>query len=276
MRLRKLATDRFVIFLVLGASFFLVNKLATPEASVIAIGPSDIAMLKGRWQAQSGEEPNATELASLVDYHIREEILVREAHRLGLDRDDVILRRRLAQKMELLIRDRVQEPVLTPAEIAAYFQDHQQSYVEPKRVGFRHVFLGSSDEAPPETIERVRSELALSTDPEGWRALGRPFMLARQYGPRSQVQLAELFGTDFANRLIDGQAPGNWWGPVRSSYGLHLVQTVVVLPERAPTLAEVREKVIADLREARLKDSEARAWEDIRARYSVSMDLPPA
>jgi hypothetical protein len=50
--------------------------------------------------------PTASESDRLVADYVREEVLYREALALGLDRDDLVVRRRLVQKMEMLaLRD---------------------------------------------------------------------------------------------------------------------------------------------------------------------------
>ena len=49
--------------------------------------------------------PTAEELKGQIDQYVREEILSREAMKLGLDQNDTIIRRRLQQKMEFLAED---------------------------------------------------------------------------------------------------------------------------------------------------------------------------
>jgi len=108
--LRKALSDQFVWFLVLGASLFALHAYFNDPARQIRLGEADVTMLASRWEAQTGSTPTPEEVNSLVEYHVREEILAREAMRLGLDAGDAIVRRRLVQKMELLIRDRYEPP----------------------------------------------------------------------------------------------------------------------------------------------------------------------
>lgn len=271
-RLAKLLRDRFVWFVLLGLALFVVDRATDREGYRIHVGPEQLTMLQGRWKAQSGLEPTAEELAALVEHHIEEEVLVREARRLGLDRDDVILRRRLAQKMEFLIRDGLQEPTPTPAALNAFFEQHRDRYVRPKRVGFRHVFLGNESQAAARDIAGLLEVLATDASGQAWRTLGVAFMLAREYSPRTHAQLAELFGTAFADRLLEEPAAGQWWGPARSSYGMHLVQVVVVEPAREPGITEVLDQLTTDYRAARLQTAEAAARARLRERYAITVE----
>ena len=67
------------------------------------------------WRRNGGATglPDANELDAGRGY-VREEILVREARRLNLDQDDVIIRRRLAQKYEFFLADADVQPSLMP------------------------------------------------------------------------------------------------------------------------------------------------------------------
>jgi hypothetical protein len=57
-------------------------------------------------QTQSGITPGREQLERLVEEYIDDEVMYREAMRMGLDRDDEIVRRRLIQKVQFLQRDR--------------------------------------------------------------------------------------------------------------------------------------------------------------------------
>src|SRR3954452_20966186 len=54
-----------------------------------------------QWQ----RPPTPAELRGLLSDYLREELLSREARELELDRDDTVVRRRLAQKMTFFLED---------------------------------------------------------------------------------------------------------------------------------------------------------------------------
>lgn len=269
----RILTDRFVIFALIGTAFFAWEALTRDDGSdTIIIGPGDVVMLQGRWQLQSGALPSEAELRSLIDNHTREEILVREALRLGLDQGDVIVRRRLAQKMELLVRDQYAASDFTRAELEDYFALNRDRYVRPKQVGFRHIYLGSGPEPGRGAVTEIRADLAAGEGGQRWRELGTAFMLGREFAPRPETAYGELFGPDFASRLMDETAPGEWLGPVRSAYGWHLVQVVAVQPQASLSLDEETERVKGDLEAERLETAVDAVLEEMAARYRIRQD----
>ena len=98
-------------FLALGAVLFALNawrdesRPTAASTARIEVTAAVIERLRAGYERQFGQSPDAEELRGLVTAHIREEVLCREALALGLDRDDTIVRRRLAQKMEFLTDD---------------------------------------------------------------------------------------------------------------------------------------------------------------------------
>ena len=269
---RRVATDRFTLFALIGLAFFFIEGRFSSAENEIIIDDRDIAMLEGRWELQTGTTPSAEELDALVEFHVREEVMVREARRLGIDQGDVILRRRLVQKMELLMRDEVEDITFETSDIEAFYQDNQTRYSTPKQVGFRHIYLGSERERPDEVVERLRGEIDASDDPDLWRSLGRSFMLSREYAPRPRASFVELFGPEFAEDLMASSEGDSWWGPVRSSYGWHLVQTRVSENARTLPLEGDRDQVIAALRFDYVNRDQSEKLEQMISRYNVIED----
>ena len=96
------------VFLLLGLGVFALESWRDDNgaaALTIEVTPEQIAGIQARWAAQWDRPPTEDELAGLIDDAVKEEVLYREALRLGLDRDDTIVRRRLAQKMTFMLED---------------------------------------------------------------------------------------------------------------------------------------------------------------------------
>ena len=80
--------------------FLLLYEGKEDIEKIITIRNSDVTQLIARWNTQFNRDPTQQELRGLLNNHIREEVLYREAKTLGLDQDDVIIRRRLTQKIQ--------------------------------------------------------------------------------------------------------------------------------------------------------------------------------
>ena len=88
-----------------------------------------------------------------------------------------------------------------------------------------------------------------------------------------KADIARQFGDDFAEALAKGR-PGDWFGPVPSGYGLHLVHIRAADVEARPKLADVRQQVENDWRSQTLTERQARAYQTLLDGYTVKIVKP--
>lgn len=266
-----------VMFLLLGAGVFAVDRgLEGPGGErVITVTDEQIGAIRERWAAQWGRPPTGRELAGLIDEAVREEVLYREALRRSLDRGDPIIRRRLAQKMTFLLEDRTEAPQATAGDLETYYAARAEHYREPRRTTFRHIFLSRDRRTDPERDAAALLREVRAAGGDGWRRLGDPFALLREYTDRTDQEIAELFGGGFAAAL-PALAAGTWQGPVESAHGAHLVQVVGRVEPRLPALDEIRGRVADDLLESRRRERNRTALLALRERYEVRTPEPAA
>lgn len=260
-----------LVFLLLGLGVFAGERwlaAGNDEQRVVSVTVEQVDALRARWDAQWGREPTGRELQGLIDEAVREEILYREALRMSLDRDDPIVRRRLAQKMTFMLEDNseVREPV--DGQVEDYFIEHAERYRQPVRTTFQHVFLDDDRRADPRR-DAAGLLLHIRSDPEGsWREAGDSFALLREYAARTEREIVEMFGADFTAAMAD-LAEGDWHGPVTSAHGTHLVRVLDRRAPRTPALEDVRQQVLQDLHEARRRAQNEAALATLRERYVV-------
>ncbi|MEC9134486.1 MAG: peptidylprolyl isomerase, partial [Pseudomonadota bacterium] len=238
--------DPLVAFLVLGALLFvIVGDLDEDAQSTIDVRSQDVARLAQQWAMQMQREPNARELQGLLDQYIKEEIYYREALRLGLDENDTIVRRRMVQKLTFLTEDLAVSDVPDQTVLKQFHLDNSDNYTEPKRYSFQHRYFSADRREDAEQIaERAITDTAIAGD---------PFMLQKQYAQRSQREIGDLFGREFAAGVANLQADEQWQGPLRSAYGWHVVRVTQVLPSRMLTFDEVQDRVLADWQQTQRK-----------------------
>ena len=270
-RARKRLRDPLVVFLLMGAGVFALDhwvETGGETRGVVDVTADQVARLHARWTAQWGRPPTRPELEALIEEAVDEEILYREAQRLGLDREDAIVRRRLAQKLTFLLEDAADGAAIPAAEIEEYYARHAERYRRPPRTSFDHVFL-SADRRTDPAGDAAALLRRLGAD-DDWRRLGDPFMLARTFADRTDTEIAGLFGTGFAD-AVSALPPGGWRGPVESTYGMHLVRVRGRSASRAPALDEVRDRVVADLRGERRREQGRAAYRALREDYEVRL-----
>ena len=101
--MKSFLTQPLLHFFVLSAALLIVyDYLDEGDTDPVAFAIADLERLDTLWQERMGRAPSLDELRTIVNGHLREEVLYREATALGLDRDDIIIRRRLAQKMAFM------------------------------------------------------------------------------------------------------------------------------------------------------------------------------
>jgi len=198
---------------------------------------------------------------------------------MGLDRDDSIIKRRLAQKMAFLGEDvsGIQEP--TTDEIRDWYDRHAGTFTLPERGSFRHLYFSTDargDEARDAALQALEILSGKAGDDPATEGLGDPFMFQNYYGDRSPVQVASDFGGQFTEVLFQLES-GSWQGPIESGLGWHLVFIDTLIPGRIPALeevsAQVRNEWVAEQREK----ANARAFAAMRERYEIVLpvDLEP-
>jgi hypothetical protein len=272
---RRLRDEPLWLFLLLGLLVFVVDRVA-PERDdasdyAVTIDSSQIDRIRAVWRAQTQREPSTEEIDSLLEEHIREEILFREALRLGIDRDDVIVRRRLAQKMSFFIEDASASQKPSQKEARAFFENNLERYRLPERVSFSHVYYSRDRRGEQAAADATTVLASLAADDSSWRSAGDPFMLLREYADRSQGDVVELFGGTFAEALFELPV-GGWQGPIESAYGLHLVKILNKTEARVPEFESVEERVIDDLITENRRAANQSYYEELRRRYRVTVD----
>lgn len=181
------------------------------------------------------------------------EALYREALALGMDRSDLVIERRLADRMAARIRSEGLGEPPSEAVLRRWYAQHRARWERAPAVSFTHVFV-SRQRHGIETEARARAVStalrAQAVGPEAAPARGDPFALGARVPLRRAPDLASAFGAGFAAAVLAVE-PGAWSEPIPSSYGLHLVW---VHERRAGGLAPfeaVRPQVEDAWREAR-------------------------
>lgn len=108
--MNRLLREPLLHFLFIGAAIFWVNawrakdqpKPTAAPLPVIEINARQIEQMKQVWLRERKRPPLESELRQQIDDYVQEEVLYREALALGLDRDDSVIRQRMAQKMQFL------------------------------------------------------------------------------------------------------------------------------------------------------------------------------
>lgn len=273
---RALLREPFFHFLLLGAVLFGVNQYleARSRFTHIGITRQTVQGIAENYRLQYGSSPTSQRLDALVEARIREEVFYHEALRLGLDRDDEIVRRRLAQKYEFLQQDL--EIVAEPSEqtLRAFFDANQQRYELPSTVSFSHVYF-SADSRGEEGARADAARIASALTARGvTRATdeGDPFPGPTDFARASQTELGRVFGREgLAERVFATQTNG-WSDPIVSGLGWHIVYVNAREPARLPGFANVREVVRRDYLEGAQVKRNDEVYEKLKRGFVIERE----
>jgi hypothetical protein len=279
--LKSLAREPLVQFLLLGAALFLLDAWLRPAAAPAATTEIVVSEARIRNLAQNfartwQRPPTREELDGLVESHVREEVMVREALALGLDRDDTIIRRRLQQKMEFVSEEAAALARPTDEELNAYLKANADAFRTEPRATFVQVYLDPAKRKGVLEADAKRLLEALNragASPDLAKAGDRLLLLEPRHENLPQHELARLFGVEFAEALMK-QPVGKWVGPIASGYGVHLVRVEALTPGGTPALADARPLVEREWANAKRQELGKAFYEKLRAKYAIKVQMP--
>ncbi|MCA0895012.1 peptidyl-prolyl cis-trans isomerase [Microbulbifer agarilyticus] len=269
--IKKIIKEPLLHFAVIGGLVFALYATAPGDTGIgekqIAVSAQDIerhvALFERKWQRL----PTANELSALLENDIREEIFYREALALGLDRDDALVRRRLAQKMEFISADIAQMRRPSDEELQTYLDSNPTAFTAQARYHFEQVYLDPARRYSNADVLELLGQLRAAASVDH-RQFSDPIMLPAQLVDTDTQTIDRTFGEGFAATLANAPT-GQWHGPIQSSYGMHLVRIASHQPGRNAKLAEVRDAVEGAWRQAERKQAQAALYQSLRAQYQV-------
>ena len=259
-------TKKLLAFFSIGLVIFILDILFEDlsDDKTIVIFDSELNGLIDTWTRQVGREPNKSELNGIINQLVDEEILYREALKLGLDKNDIIIKRRLSQKIGFLKQEEVKMP--SADEVEEYFKNNQSAYLVPKKYTFTHIYFNADKDGKNRALKALNLWKKNNDLP-----YGDPFLLGKNFSLKTSKEIARSFGEDFSD-AIDKAIINDWSGPYESSYGSHLVFVSAVAEEKVPELKEIRSLLISDIQMQQEQDNFKLYLDNLRNEYKVQVN----
>lgn len=268
----KLLKEPIIHFVIIAAILLWLHAFIWPEQSnnnelEILVERNDLALFLQSQTGVTDEQRLSAALdgmpddkkQQLIERYFRQQALYREALKLGLDKNDPAIQRRLIQRISLIA-----EPLSPPAKpsdavLRDFFAQNAQKYAIEASITLSHIFFKSASEQNAErAAKRVLN--TLQRDNVAFdRALqyGDRFLYHTNYVQRTPEFIAVHFDENFSQTVFaDTVSLEQWQGPIQSQHGWHLVYISQRSPARDAEFEEVRGPVLLDYqrqREAELK-----------------------
>ncbi|WP_298303532.1 peptidylprolyl isomerase [uncultured Erythrobacter sp.] len=265
MNLPNWTREPLVHFAVMGAVLYVAltwgGTPPDPSSRVISVGAAEEEKIAESWTLTMGRSPTDAELDQAIDAFVREEVLYREALRLGFDEGDAIVRRRLVSKMDLSASLAAETADPTEEVLRAFLAENPELYADEASVNasvsFDQLLFSSEAEA----------HAALSRGAQRGEATSLPGSVTESI----MRDVEARFGLQFAQGLRDLEPGLDWQGPLASGFGWHLVRlTSREVPE--PNFETLQVSIANDWRSAQIKERKERAYETLRSAYRIDID----
>lgn len=268
MTLPGWAREPLVHFVALGALLYVAltwgGTPVDPASRVIKVGPEEQAQIALSFERTMGRAPTDAELDAAIERYVRDEVLYREALRLGLDQGDAVVRQRLVSKMDMSASIAAETAEPDEAVLEQWRAEHPERFAATARYSFDQIYF-----------EREEDALAAITGAgpgEDWRSLGQPISLPSSVDDMSVTEIAARFGEAFVAGLRERDFSDSWGGPHASGFGWHLVRIRDYRQSDVPPLSAIREAVENDWRSAQIAERKNRAFDVLRSAYRVEIE----
>ncbi|WIY24431.1 peptidylprolyl isomerase [Parasedimentitalea psychrophila] len=266
----RIVKEPLVHFLLIGGLIFAAysvfdDRPTAPTSQQIVITQADLSALSAQFESVWKRKPQPQEFSSMIEEMIRDRVLVNAALDLGMDQGDTVINRRLRQKMEFFAASIAEAVEPEDGELEAFYQANSQNYQIPPQFALEQFYLG--DRAAANTVASALAALKNGTDPERFR---HPSLLPERVEMSSMRVLDSAFGTGFAASL-ESLSIGEWSGPVKSGYGLHLVRLTGKSPTTHPALEQVADKVFQDWQSSKRQEVLDQYYQSLRQGYEITL-----
>ena len=283
--MKHVASSSSIQFVIIGALLFGLNNVVQSGNSQgqdsIVIKQRFIDDLLNDQSNNTIKKPsligNAETKSTLTLKEIEHEVLYREALKLDLDKGDQIIRRHLIQKMDFVLNSKSQSSSSpTNEELYQWWEQHQESYRNPQRVSFHHVYLNANntlkvDELSAQLNSVQTKSIATSLTPANAYQLGDPFLNGHYFQKKTFPQINNLLGRKAATHLM-ATNKNEWFGPIESQFGYHWVYLEERQKEKTLPFENVKEKVYQDLQEHNIALEKRSQLNTLVASYNVTYE----
>jgi hypothetical protein len=263
-------------FLLIGAVFFFIfsqmNTGEDKDSPQIIITQAKIEALANAFAKAKGRLPTPQEMKKQLEYDIREQVLYREAMAMGLDKDDMIIRRRLTQKMKYLFNDLSVVTKPSEEELKKFVAEHPSKFMIPATISFAQVYFEPSEHEKTlvEDANVLLEKLRITTLKESI-GLGDRSLLPYDFRNERKTDIDSMFGKEFTKQAFS--SPTNTWeGPFESAYGVHLIYIHERIEDHLPPLSDIRERVEREWTSLKQQEVNEIFYQSLYQRYEIIVD----
>lgn len=251
-------------FMLIGLFIFAVDAIAQhyrQDDSVIVIDDAQLSELIEIFTLGQGRSPTPTEIDNLIVKWTQNEVMYREAKKMGLDQGDEMIRNRLVLKMQNVLFNSVTIEVPPDEELKTWFEEYRNNYDTPARYSVEQFYFSPFSQDQLQQAQSLASKITDGQPPETFQGK------VRVYPNRPAGSLSGMFAAGEVESLIE--APINHWQTVKSDKGLHLARIVSKQEPQLANFEDIKNQVIKDWKQYSNDVQMMQQTTDIASRYTI-------
>jgi len=251
------------IFFIIGLSLYIIDTaLNSYDDKEIYISDQEIISLVTAWKSQVGRNPNDDEIARIINNLVEEEILYREALKLGLDKEDRIIKRRLAQKISFLKQESIPNTP-TDDELTKYFNENKDKYFIESTYTFTHYYFSSDNNSYQRSLTAYEDIMINNIIPNA-----DPFFLGKNFVDMDLRKIESEFGKNFSLNFNNIKL-NTWTEPIKSSFGHHIIFISNYSEGYLPSIKTVLKQVEIDYIQTKRDQAVNKYLNNVKTEYKI-------
>ncbi len=254
-------------FLVLGMVIFMAYIYLKPQdRETIHITSQTIDALVQQQESITQHSVVPEQRQSIIESHIEEEVLLREAYKQEFDKNDYRVRQRLLKLMRTALSEVIPEPSV--AQLRAYYEANKERYLTSPSRSFEQVYFAFTSNELPKKPEDFIRQLEKAQDVSKFGEFSR---IGNRYTRSSFQSIASVFGKPFAEVVFDLPLD-QWHGPIESFRGIHYVRVFATHDPELPPFEKMESYLRTDYLLTKGRESQARKIEALMKNYDIVVD----
>ena len=217
-----------------------------------------------------------------LDKMIEEILLLDEAQKRGVDRDEEI-RAKVERYRRRLITEKLYQEVakeksqVGEEEIQKYFQAHKEQFVQKERIRVRQILILLAPNAGPEKEAEAKKK---AEEVLGRAKAGEDFAeLAKEVSEGPAASRGGDLGYFSRGRMVPAfeeaafglKNDGDVSNVVRTKFGYHIIQLTGRQPAKELSIEEVRDRIVRQLESARRREVRQSLAKELRQQAKVEI-----
>lgn len=258
------------LFFLLGFALFLLYTLIVAQIDRserrITITPIQVELLTEAFAKTWNRPPTDEEIEGQIEYFIRDEVFFKEAITMGLDKSDLVVKRRMRQLIELMM-DNVTSVYPSESQLNTYLSDNPDKFRQDPVISFQHIYFAENGrEAAMTQLYNINNNLPVDEN-----SFGNLSLLPSSFSNEQYFRIKRSFGEKFAESVFKLDSI-KWQGPIKSAYGWHLVKVTHINPGYVPELSEIWDLVEREWSVEEKKMKKDQQYQKIKEKYIIAYE----